>query len=339
MNDTHLSDQPQTAESLNATGIARYEEGNYVAAMRCFERATRLDPTCAEAWNNRGLLLAQYLKLDKAEECFRRAIALDGEYILARVNRSRLYLQRGDAQKAMEELTAALRAEHGDPEDVAVAVYNRAQLRQRQNNWTGAVKDYDFVLHISPQMAPAWLGRSIARLQLGDASGALSDADETLRRLPEEQSASAFHARGGARSKLRDFGGALQDYNRAIHLNPEFVEAYVSRGNARYHLRDVAGFLDYRMAFRIHPGRAAEELARILIGDAEENASEVLANCDQHLRINPRDFTAHVRRALTLGLLGRPSEGQADLDQACELVPDAPGYVAMVIEAIRSRED
>jgi tetratricopeptide (TPR) repeat protein len=204
-------------------------------------------------------------------------------------------------------------------------------------NPVGAIKDFDVVVYLAPNMAQAWLGRSVAKLQIGDSAGALADADEALRRCPEEQSAPAYHARGGARCKLRDFRGAVQDYNKAIQLNPEFVEAYISRGNARYHLRDRSCFFDYRMSFRIDPQRAAEELSRIIVDDARRNADEVLENCEKHLRINPRDFTAHVRKALTVSLLGRAEEAQEHLNRAYEILPDATTPLFLVIQAIQQR--
>lgn len=36
--------------------------------------------------------------------------------------------------------------------------------------------------------------------------------------------------RGLARKNRDDFAGALADYNRAITLNPDFLEAYLQRG-------------------------------------------------------------------------------------------------------------
>jgi hypothetical protein len=63
----------------------------------------------------------------------------------------------------------------------------------------------------------------------------------------------------------------------------------------------------------------------------------VLRNCDKHLRLNDRDAIAYARRGLTLLLLGREVEAEADFVRSRELVPDMAACLSLVIDRLRVR--
>jgi tetratricopeptide (TPR) repeat protein len=43
--------------------------------------------------------------------------------------------------------------------------------------------------------------------------------------------------RGYAKKRLGDKKGAIADYTKAIELNPQYADAYYSRGNAKIRFR------------------------------------------------------------------------------------------------------
>jgi hypothetical protein len=128
----------------------------------------------------------------------------------------------------------------------------------------------------------------------------------------------------------------VADYNRAVELEPDFFLAYVSRANARYHLRDPLGFRDYRMAFRLDPSGTAAELARLVLQRARLDGAEVLDNCARHLRLDSRDLTAHAWRGLTLVALGRAAEAEAHFEQLLALVPEVKPHLDGVLRVLTS---
>ncbi|MEO6862081.1 MAG: tetratricopeptide repeat protein, partial [Microcoleus sp.] len=61
-----------------------------------------------------------------------------------------------------------------------------------------------------------------------------------------EQTAEEFYNQGVAKYNKRDYQGAIEAYDRAIKLNPNYVDAYVGRGNARDDSGDRQGAIaDY----------------------------------------------------------------------------------------------
>ena len=64
----------------------------------------------------------------------------------------------------------------------------------------------------------------------------------------------AYNARGIARHDLEDDEGAITDYTQAIRLDPEYDPAYHNRGNIRRNLEDYEGAIaDYTQAIRFNP--------------------------------------------------------------------------------------
>ena len=158
--------------------------------------------------------------------------------------------------------------------------------------------------------------------------------NHALERTPPAAAATLLHARGGVRVLLKDFKGAIADYDETLRLDPSDYVAYISRGSARYHRRDPRGVSDYVTAFSLNPEGAARELARVL-GEGAAHAEEVLANCDQHLRISERDTLAHARRGFTLVLLGREEEAALHLARVRSVVPGIAAQLDRLAELIR----
>ena len=134
---------------------------------------------------------------------------------------------------------------------------------------------------------------------------------------------------------MNDFAGAMIDYNETLAQEPDNYLYYISRGNARYHLRDLRGVVDYRMASAFLAEGAVQELVRIVAEDVKERAADVLDNCTKHIRISPKDALAYARRGMTLVVLGREAETAADLARFQEMVPDAGNYLPRLVGLAR----
>jgi tetratricopeptide (TPR) repeat protein len=159
--------------------------------------------------------------------------------------------------------------------------------------------------------------------------------------IPRQAAAPVHHQRGGVYVRLRRFADAVADYDRALEIDPGLCMVYISRGNARYHLRDLAAQADYWTAFQLDQRSAAAEIIRVLDADVREDAGAVLKNCRQHLRICPEDIVASARRGLTLLLLGRPEEAEAYLHRVVQIGPEWADYLDLLVAAAgrqRNRE-
>src|SRR5262249_36171714 len=144
---------------------------------------------------------------------------------------------------------------------------------------------------------------------------------------------------GGVRASQLRFADAIADYSRALEINPQFFTAYVSRANARHHMRDQEAIVDYHAAFRINPHGAAAEIIRILILNYQEDGDLVFENCRKHLRIYPDDIVAFARRGLTFSLLSKEAEAARDFQEILRRSPEWKETLDLLFETLRNRQD
>jgi tetratricopeptide (TPR) repeat protein len=333
--DADCHEGPEAARALNRQAIARLMQGDADGALADFLRSAKLDDRYAEPWNNSGLVRQNMGHLAEAAADFDRALALRPDYAEALTNRGRVRQEQGDLPAARADFDRALACAKG--RFAASVLHNRGALRQRAGDLSGAMADFDRALLIDPEHFATFVHRGTARKEAGDLKGARADLDLALERMAPHRRPSILHKRGGVRVLQKEFLGAVEDYNEALASEPDNPVYYLSRGNARYHLRDPNALRDYRTAFRLDAEMTGREVARMLAEDARRDAEDVLENCRKHLRINPGDALALVRRGLTLLLLGRSVEGAADLEAGARLLPHDRMILEQAVAHVRAR--
>lgn len=128
----------------------------------------------------------------------------------------------------------------------------RAAARLRKGDATKAVEDASEALRLDPRLVAAWTVRAKARRTLGDIAGTLRDLDEALRLDPEQ--AVVYSERALARLAVGDLEGAAADVSRAIELDPKLPEAYANRGAIRKLKGQLeAAAADFERALEVAP--------------------------------------------------------------------------------------
>ncbi|MHC5724876.1 MAG: tetratricopeptide repeat protein, partial [Nostoc sp.] len=87
------------------------------------------------------------------------------------------------------------------------------------------------------------------------------------------QSVIAYNKRGLARCELGDYEGAITDFDQALQISPRDAEIYNNRGNAHSHLGDRQGAMeDYQKATELlaEEGKIADE------GDFYDDESKLI---------------------------------------------------------------
>jgi Tfp pilus assembly protein PilF len=117
-------------------------------------------------------------------------------------------------------------------------------------------------------------------------------------------------------------GIGITDYNQAIKIDPNFVLAYINRGNVRYQLGDKQGAIaDYNQAIKINPnfalGYTNRGVVRYQLGDKQG----AIADLNQAIKINPNFALAYNNRGIVRYQLGDNQGAIADLNQAIKIDP------------------
>jgi tetratricopeptide (TPR) repeat protein len=200
-----------------------------------------------------------------------------------------------------------------------------ANQKNEQQNYRGALADYNQAISLKPEFADAYISRGNLKYQkLDDFQGALADHNQAVSLNPKY--AKAYYHRGILKYlKLNDFQGALADYNQSISLNPKYAKAYYHRGILKYQkLNDFQGALaDYNQSISLSPKSVRPYASRGNLKYQKLNdAQGALADYNQALSLDPNYLTAYIVRGnLKYQKLNDFPGALADYNQALSLDP------------------
>jgi tetratricopeptide (TPR) repeat protein len=117
--------------------------------------------------------------------------------------------------------TEALDSETLSARDRAGTFVNRGVLKMRRMDWTGATKDLDEAVRLSPKMGEAYVNRGAVLIGEHRYADSLADLNKGLA-LGVEEPAKVYYNRGLAYEGLDDVKSAYFDYQKAVELSPDW---------------------------------------------------------------------------------------------------------------------
>ncbi|MGP8104977.1 MAG: tetratricopeptide repeat-containing serine protease family protein [Desulfobaccales bacterium] len=195
--------------------------------------------------------------------------------------------------------------------------------RSLQQDWKEAEKSFSAALGGPERLPEAYYGRGVARYQLGDRAGAVTDLEEAIRRLPGY--ALAFLWLGKAEERQGRPEAARRDYRQATAVAPELGEAWFRLGEMDYQRGDLAkakedlknalGDSDLEAKSRWYLGNIALQ---------EKRPEDALGEFKRAITLEPGFFQAYLDGGrLLLEELDRTEEAAAWLREAVGLRPDS----------------
>jgi tetratricopeptide (TPR) repeat protein len=136
--------------------------------------------------------------------------------------------------------------------NLAKAYYARGLLREREfNKPEKALEDYDQALKLDPLLVNAYYVRGTLKLS-ADQSSAATDFQTAVKIDPLNPW--GYYGLGLVSANNRNSREALANYDRAIHLNSLFAEAYYQRGVLQEEQikNDKAALADYQKAVSLN---------------------------------------------------------------------------------------
>ena len=97
------------------------------------------------------------------------------------------------------------------------------------------------IINCTPKQEKAknYYKEGIKKTYYSDYTGAIEDFNKAIKYNPEY--IEAYLNRGNCKANLRNYKGALEDYDKAIELNPDYADAYENRGHVKFYLHDKDG--------------------------------------------------------------------------------------------------
>lgn len=242
----------------NYLGLTIYEQGNYLEAITIFDSAIQLNPKEPDYFVHRGLARHGNGDTKGAEADYRAALQLNPGHSIAYHNLSILLKQ--DGKESRELLDKAI---ENNP-DLSYPYIERGAYLLEEEDYTGALRDFNKALQLDPKSAENWLNRGLAKEKVGDLRGAYHDFTRTIALAPQLEK--AWLSRGNILTKQQRFAEAVEDYSVAITYYPEYGIAWLNRAIAHHHLgQKQAACADARRAASLGV-EGTERLLRVVCG-------------------------------------------------------------------------
>ena len=74
-------------DAWNGKGMSLANLGDMAGALQCFENAVQISPQDPQAWNNKGVVLLNMQRYEEALDCFNQALSIDSHHEAALQNR------------------------------------------------------------------------------------------------------------------------------------------------------------------------------------------------------------------------------------------------------------
>ena len=211
----------------------------------------------------------------------------EGSVLVVFHSRGNAWYQKGEADRAIADYTAALRIE---PDDVD-ALYNRGVAWNEKGAFDRAVEDYTAALRIRPEDRDALYNRGNAWSEMGEYDRAIEDLTAALRIKPDDPE--ALYNRGIAWDDSGEYDRAIEDLTAALSLDPDKHEALNNRAISWKHKGDYDRAIeDLTAALRIEPDDNEVLYNRAIAWRRKGDYDRAIEDLTTALRIKPDDAEA-----------------------------------------------
>jgi tetratricopeptide (TPR) repeat protein len=203
----------------------------------------------------------------------------------------------------------------------SLALYRRAAALAASGQTDKALDDYGAAIRANPKASLAYLGRGVLLASRQRAySRAVEDFDKVLALEPDN--VEALISRGDAYAQLGDLGRAMADLNRAVSLAPQAALPVLARGQVESRRGDLtAAARDYEAALKIDPRNADAMINLAAISSMQGKFEAAVKLLDQAIEIDPKNPLAFYNRGYAWFALKNWDKAIADYGQAIALEP------------------
>jgi protein O-mannosyl-transferase len=213
----------------NSLAVEYLDQKRYAEALPHLQAALEINPRSAEVIVNLGVIDYHAGKYDEAIQKVNRALGLKPDWYLAHEWLGKIYLAKGDADKAMNHFNAALRAvSDSDPTSSGILIF--------QNRLDEALRYTLQAMETQPRNEKLYNNAGYILIRQGKIDEAISQFREAVRIAPGY--AKAHSNLGAALMQRNRIDEAIQHFETALRLEPGNQSA---RENLNYALAQKKG--------------------------------------------------------------------------------------------------
>jgi len=169
--DRVIEATPENSEAFFQRGVAYENLELPEKALADYDACLKLDEFRTDALNNKAVQLAKLKRMDEAVAAFTELVDLDREDFLGYRNRGLCRFDQQDYPGALDDYNKAIRLY---PDD-ASSWFQRGNVHLAMNSLTEAESDYSEAIELDPDFAKAWMNRGVVNYRNGKKTLAVED--------------------------------------------------------------------------------------------------------------------------------------------------------------------
>jgi len=319
-----LKDFSKAIKRSRKSSEAYYRRGNLYSklgkqkkALSDLNKAINLDPNDAGALVSRALVWKALKKKDNALKDFARAIEIEKKP----QSLARIYQYRGDFRRTDTDYSSSI--------DLKGEVW-KSLSKEMGKRMDIAIKDYTMAIELVPDNPEYYLLRADAKSNNNDFSGALNDFEQALQIVPCYSKGLIARAKFHSRKDLKK---SLDDYNKAIECDPSYQTGYVLRALIKIRLDDIdSALIDLTRAIEMNPKDSFSFLTRGEIYLKKKRYAEAVTDFTTTIGFHPNGDKAYAARGIAYLYLGKARLAKSDLEKAVKLNPASRNRLQKEIE-------
>lgn len=240
---------PNFVLAYNIRGLAKMKLEDNNGAINDFNKSIEIDNNFASAYGGRGLAKANLKDIDGAINDFDIAIQIEPKNELFYISRGGINFFSGNKDEGCQDFQKAKELGFSDAQILINKFCNYSQtakeyfdsgiIKQNNENYEGAIADYNKAIEINPKLVKAYNNRGNVKSDLKDYKGAISDFNKAIEIEPND--IYAYCNRGLAKTKIKDYSGAISDYTKAISIDSKDINSYMGRGITQHYAGNKKG--------------------------------------------------------------------------------------------------
>ncbi|MBS9391665.1 MAG: tetratricopeptide repeat protein [Dolichospermum sp. LBC05a] len=221
--DKAVEFKPDYYEAWNNRGISLANLGRYEEAISSYDKAVEFKPDDHKAWNNRGNSLRNLGRYEEAISSYDKAVEFKPDYHQAWNSRGYSLHYLGRYEEAISSYDKAVEFKPDKHE----AWYNRGYSLHYLGRYEEAISSYDKAVEFKPDFNEAWYNRGYSLHYLGRYEEAISSYDKAVEFKPDFHE--AWYNRGISLGNLGRYEEAISSYDKAVEFKPDFHEAWYNK--------------------------------------------------------------------------------------------------------------
>src|SRR6266446_801439 len=291
---------------------ARMMVGGLIVVLACSELLAQ-----GQSSLERARELVSIGSFDKAEAMLRQTIAADPNNIDARVLLGTTLALRGVRGEAIEQLAEAVRLNPSS----ANARNEFGMVLSRFVEVRAARQEFERALELDPGLAEAHVNLSLVLAQAGELAAARDHLDRAIELQGNNPKAAyAHYLRAKIWAAQDQIDKAMVELQRALHLRPDYAEAWSDLGGMKRLALDNAGAigaLQKAVALKPDDALAQYRLGQLYLQGGQ--AFKAVQHLKQALFYTPNDRATLYNLMLALRKAGRSEEARPIEKRMAEL--------------------